>query len=49
MKNLLKVILNCELLLRLDKNHDSWPWPGMRIFIEMYCACRNKQGNGNEA
>ena len=30
------------------KNHDRWPWPEKRIFIEMDSACRNQQGNCDE-
>ena len=49
MKNLLKVALNCKLLLKADKkNYDSWSWPEMMIFIEIYIARRNQQGNGDK-
>ena len=44
MKMLVKMILTCEILLTVGKNHDRRPWPETRIFIEMDSACRNQQG-----
>ena len=32
--------------LNARQNHESWPWPKTRIFIEMYSAFKKQQGNG---
>ena len=43
-----KMISTSEILLTVEKNDDSRPWPETRIFIEMDSACRNQQGNCDE-
>ena len=45
---LVKMIETYEILLTVGKNHDRWPWPETRIFIEMDSACRNQRGNCDE-
>ena len=42
------MILTCEILVTVGKNHDRRPWPETSIFIEMDSACRNQQGNCDE-
>ena len=48
MKILVKMMLTCENLLTVGKNLDRRPCPETRIFIEIYSACRNQEGNCNE-
>ena len=47
-ENVRIMIKTCEILLMVGKKRNRWPWPEMRIFIEIDSACRNQQGNCSE-